>query len=322
MQNILVTGGSGFIGSHLCEKLLESGYHVINIDNFNEFYDPVIKKNNIVFALQNSNYKLYVGDINDNQILDTIFKSHNIDTVVHLAALAGVRQSLLNPLSYIDTDIKGTVNILEYCKNYKVSKLIFASSSSVYGKNPSPFRESDPLDMQVSPYAAAKRSGEIFCQTYNELYNIPIICLRFFTVYGPRQRPEMAISSFTKLINEQHEISVYGDGFSARDYTYIDDIIDGIIASVKYKCKFEIFNLGKSDVIYLNDLIKIIEKRLGKISKIKYECFQSGDVEKTFADLTKSKTLLNYNPKISIEDGIDKYIKWYKVTNAYNMVNI
>jgi UDP-glucuronate 4-epimerase len=312
MKNILITGGAGFVGSTLCDRLLELGLNVINLDNFNDSYNPLIKRKNISSALLNPDYTLVQGDINDKNLLEEIFNKYNFETVIHLAALAGVRQSITDPLNYIDVDIKGTVNILEFCKKFKIRKLIFASSSSVYGRNKPPFKESDPLDLQVSPYAAAKRSGEIFCRTYNELFGIPTICLRFFTVYGPRQRPEMAIHNFVKRIDEEIELSVFGDGSSYRDYTYIDDIVDGIISSIDYKCNFEIFNLGNSDKVSLNDLIRLIEVKLGKTSNKRYLQSQPGDVEYTCADLSKSESLLGYKSKIRIDEGIDRFVKWYK----------
>ena len=249
MKKVLVTGGSGFIGSHLCERLLKEGYFVINLDNFNNYYDPKIKWRNIQEALKNENYALYVGDIRDNKILDQITAEQGkIDIVCHLAAMAGVRNSLQDPVEYVSVDIGGTVNILEFARRNEVEKFVFASSSSVYGKNSKvPFSEDDPLEGQVSPYATAKRAGELYCQTYSEIYNIPTVALRFFTVYGPRQRPEMAIHLFTRLIMEGKPIPVFGDGSTARDYSYIDDIIEGVYRAMLYdKTKFEIFNLGNS----------------------------------------------------------------------------
>lgn len=312
MSVILVTGGAGFIGSHLCEKLLDLGYNVVNLDNFNDFYDPKIKRDNIAKAQSNPNYILVEGDIRDRALLETIFNKYNIETLVHLAALAGVRKSISNPMEYVDVDIKGTVNLLEFSRRYKVKKFIFGSSSSVYGTNSIPFREEDCVNSQISPYAAAKLAGELFCKTYNLLYKIPMICLRFFTVYGPRQRPEMAIHNFTRLISEGREISIYGDGKSSRDYTYIDDIIDGIVAAVNLECNFEIFNLGNSNSIGLNELVNTIEKKIGKLAYKKYLTMQKGDVEHTYADNSKAGRLLGYKPKVGIEDGIDKFIKWYK----------
>lgn len=312
MSTILVTGGAGFIGSHLCEKLLELGYRIINLDNFNDFYDPIIKRKNILTAHSNHRYTLVEGDIRDKKLLENIFNTFDIATVVHIAALAGVRTSIGNPLEYVDVDIKGTVNLLEFSRDYKVKKFIFASTSSVYGLNSIPFKETDSIKSLISPYAAAKLAGESFCSVYNKLYGIPIVCLRFFTVYGPRQRPEMAIHYFTRLIDEGKEIPIWGDGASSRDYTYIDDIINGIVASINLKCSFDIFNLGNSNPIKLNDLIDIIEQKLGKSARRVYLAMQKGDVEHTYADIKKSNTMLGYNPAIPIEEGIEKFIDWYK----------
>lgn len=312
MNSILVTGGAGFIGSTLCERLLRIGYRVIALDNFNDFYNPVIKKNNITIAKKDPNYVLIEGDIRDGALLNNMFRLFNINKVVHLAAMAGVRKSIDSPQEYVDIDIKGTVNLLEISKKYRVSKFIFASSSSVYGKNPTPFREDDYINIQISPYAVAKRSGELYCRTYNELYNLPIICLRFFTVYGPRQRPEMAIHLFTKSIDEGKEIAIYGDGKSSRDYTYVNDIVDGIISSMELDCSFDIINLGNSYPIQLNKLINIIEQKLGKNALKRYVPIQTGDVDHTCADISRAKNLLNYNPSIDIETGIERFVEWYK----------
>ena len=312
MSNILVTGGAGFIGSHLSEKLLDFGHEIICLDNFNDFYDPLIKRKNILTAELNPRYTLIEGDIRDGKLLDNIFTSFKTDTVVHIAALAGVRKSIDNPLEYVDVDIKGTVNLLEKSRSYKVKKFIYASTSSVYGLNQTPFKEDDDIKSPISPYAAAKRAGELFCRTYHTLYDMPIVCLRFFTVYGPRQRPEMAIHYFTRMIAEGKKILIFGDGSSSRDYTYIDDIINGVIESINLDCTFEIFNLGNSSPIKLNYLVDLIEKKLGKSADKVYLEMQSGDVEHTCADLTKSKSMLGYSPSILIEEGIERFVAWYK----------
>lgn len=314
-MTILVTGGAGFIGSTLCEKLLNLGHKIINLDNFNDFYNPEIKRSNILSSLKNPNYILVEGDIRDEKVLERLFNLYSIDIIIHLAALAGVRKSIETPLDYIDTDIKGTVSLLEISKKYKVKKFIFASSSSVYGKNPIPFREDDYINYQISPYAASKHSAELFCRTYNEIYNLPIICLRFFTVYGPRQRPEMAIHYFTKLIDEGKEVPILGDGKSSRDYTYIDDIIDGIISSVSLECNFEILNLGNSFPVQLNRIINLIEQNLNKPALKRYLKTQVGDVENTLADISRAKNIIGYSPKTAIEVGINKFVSWYKSQN-------
>lgn len=313
MKKILVTGGAGFIGSHLCERLLKEGYFVINLDNFNNCYDPKIKWRNIQEALKSQNYDLYVGDIRDNKILDQINEEQGkIDIVCHLAAMAGVRNSLKDPVEYVSVDIGGTVNMLEFARRNGVEKFVFASSSSVYGKNSKvPFSEDDPLEGQVSPYATAKRAGELYCQTYSEIYNIPIVVLRFFTVYGPRQRPEMAIHLFTRLIMEGKPIPVFGDGSTARDYTYIDDIIDGVYRAMLYdKTKFEIFNLGNSKTVKLSEMIAIIEQVTGKKAIIDRKPMQLGDVEITYANIEKGNSLLSYIPESEIHRGVFEFFEW------------
>jgi UDP-glucuronate 4-epimerase len=312
MSIVLVTGGAGFIGSHLCEKLLLLGHDVINIDNFNSYYDPLLKRRNCIEAQAKQNYKLIQGDIRDKVLLGQVFKKYKIDTIIHLAALAGVRKSIENTLEYVDVDIKGTVNLLEFSKMYNIKKFIFASTSSVYGFNGTPFKEEDSVISQASPYAVAKLSGELFCRNYNRLYGIPIVCLRFFTVYGPRQRPEMAIHHFTRCIEEGREVTIFGNGKSSRDYTYIEDIIQGIIASMQVKSSFDIFNLGGAEPVALNDLIYVIEKKLGKTSKKVYLGNQQGDVEHTYADITKAKKQLGYSPKVKLEEGIERFIHWYR----------
>jgi len=315
VKKVLVTGGAGFIGSHLCERLLKEGYFVINLDNFNNYYDPKIKWRNIQEALKSQNYALYVGDIRDNKILQQINEEQGkIDIVFHLAAMAGVRNSLKDPVEYVSVDIGGTVNMLEFARRNGVEKFVFASSSSVYGKNSKvPFSEDDPLEGQVSPYATAKRAGEIYCQTYSEIYNIPIVALRFFTVYGPRQRPEMAIHLFTRLIMEGKPIPVFGDGSTARDYTYIDDIIEGVYRAMLYdKTKFEIFNLGNSKTVKLSELIAIIEQVTGKKAIIDRKPMQLGDVEITYANIEKSSSLLSYRPESGIHQGVSEFFEWFE----------
>ena len=308
MRHILVTGGAGFIGSHLCERLLALGFHVIILDNFNSSYDPLLKRRNIEKVLQNSNCELVEGDIRDRGLLDYILKQSQVDIIVHLAALAGVRRSLENPLDYVDVDIGGTVNLLEACKNYKTGKFLFASSSSVYGLNSCPFRESDPLALQTSPYAAAKISGEAYCRTYNHLYGISTICLRFFTVYGPRQRSDMAIRKFIGSICEGREINIFGDGSSSRDYTYIDDIVDGIIAAIDLKCSYEAINLGNSIPVGIIELVTTIENALGKKANIVFMPEQPGDVPVTCADISKAQDLLGYKPKVGLAEGIKMFV--------------
>lgn len=314
---VLVTGGAGFIGSHLIEKLLALDIQTICLDNFNDFYDPDIKRNNIRPLLNNQNFRLVEGDIRDRNILEDIFKKWAIDTVIHLAAMAGVRASIKNPRIYEDVNTVGTINLLEACVKAKVKKFIYGSSSSVYGlATKLPFSEDDEIGRMISPYAVSKRSAELFCFTYSHLYGLSVCCLRFFTVYGPRQRPEMAIHKFTRYINEGLEIPVYGDGTSRRDYTYISDIIDGIVSVLDKKFDFEIFNLGNSECVELQHIISLIERYMGKKAKIKRLPDQPGDVPVTYADITKSAKLLGYKPKVKIEEGIERFVAWFKEVNS------
>lgn len=324
MKNILVTGGAGFIGSHLCEKLLKEGNKVIVIDNFNDFYNPEIKRNNIKeisdICIKNniklSNFELFEGDIRDVTFLEKVF-SNNIDCVVHLAAMAGVRPSIENPKLYYDVNIIGTLNLLEKCKARNIRNFVFASSSSVYGNNEKvPFAENDFVDNPISPYAATKKSGELLCHTYYHLYDINIACLRFFTVYGPRQRPDLAIHKFTGLIMQDKEVPFFGDGSTSRDYTYIDDIVFGITSAIDYidseNKVFEIFNLGGDKTISLIEMVQTIEKALSKKALLNELPMQAGDVNRTCADIKYSKNKLNYKPEISFEEGIINFIKWKK----------
>jgi len=310
--NILVTGGAGFIGSHLVEQLLERGDQVIVIDDFNDYYAPAIKEENIRSAVSNSLFKLYRGDIRDALFIDTVFDENRIDVVCHLAARAGVRPSIQEPILYEEVNCSGTLNILEACKRVGIKNFVFGSSSSVYGSNTKvPFSEEDPVEQPISPYAATKRAGELMCYTYSHLYDIPVTALRFFTVYGERQRPEMAISKFTRLIWEGKEIPVFGNGTSKRDYTYISDILQGLIASIDKVSKYEIINLGESRTVELNYLISVIEEKLQKKATIKRFDDQPGDVPITYADVNKAKRLLGYTPMIPIEEGIERFITWF-----------
>lgn len=315
-MKVLVTGGAGFIGSHLCERMLDTGYQVICLDNFNDFYSPKIKEENIAKALHHPNFTLVRGDILDNTQLNEIFLKHKIRKIVHLAAMAGVRPSLLSPAQYVDVDIKGTVNLLEKTRVFKIEQFIFASSSSVYGINKKvPFSEEDDTNLQISPYATAKKAAELYCHTYHLLYKIPITILRIFTVYGPRQRPDMAIYKFTQLISKDEPIQMFGDGSSKRDYTYVDDAVQGILNVLENTYQFEIFNLGSSKIISLKDLIDLIGKSLGKIPKIENLPNQPGDVPITYSDICKARNLLKYRPQTSTEEGIKKFIEWFKKAN-------
>ncbi len=310
-QKVLITGAAGFIGSHLCERLLGEGLEVVGIDNFDDFYDPKIKHRNISTCLNNKNFQLIEADIRDKAAMDKAVAG--IEIIVHLAAKAGVRPSIAEPLLYNDVNINGTMVLLEAANKHKVGKFIFASSSSVYGNNKKvPFSEDDNVDFPISPYAATKKACELICHTYHHLYEIGITCLRFFTVYGPRQRPDLAIHKFSRLIEQEKPIPVYGDGSMMRDFTYIDDIIEGIIASMN-KCEgFNIYNLGESQPVTVNDLISAIEKALDKKAIREYLPLQPGDVNRTFADVAKAVRELGYNPSTPITDGLAKFTSWLR----------
>lgn len=311
-MKLLVTGGAGFIGSSLIDELLNQNNYVVCIDNFDDFYNPAIKKNNIEPFKNNRNFILYEGDIRDKNLLKKIFKEHEIDLVVHLAARAGVRPSISQPELYCDVNINGTLNILESMRLSNVKKMIFASSSSVYGNSfKVPFSETDNVDNPISPYAATKKACELLCYTYHHIYSFDIFCLRYFSVYGPRQRPEMAIHKFAKNIFLGLPINVYGDGTSKRDYTYIDDIVDGTISAINCLKGFEIINLGESKNYDLNTVIYFLEKFLNKKAKINYLPEQPGDVKITYADISKARRIINYNPSIDLELGIKKFVEWF-----------
>ena len=313
----LITGGAGFIGSSLADDLLEKNNRVVVIDNFCDFYDPQIKENNIKNALKKENYKLYRGDIRDKYLLNKIFNENNIDIVVHLAAMAGVRPSIENPVLYQEVNCLGTQNILECMKEKRIMNLVMASSSSVYGNSKTvPFKESDIVDFAISPYAATKKANEVMTHVYHKLYNMNVIMLRFFTVYGPRQRPDLAINKFTRLMLEGKKIPMFGDGSTSRDYTYIGDIVDGIERSVNYCLNnsnvYEILNLGNSSPVSLKEMINIIGKCLNVVPDIEELPMQPGDVDRTFACIDKAKDMIGYNPQTPFEEGIKKFVKWYR----------
>ncbi|OGI07295.1 MAG: epimerase [Candidatus Melainabacteria bacterium RIFCSPLOWO2_12_FULL_35_11] len=313
-KKILVTGFGGFIGSHLTEKLLNDGYVVIGIDEFNDYYDPKIKERNISLFKNNKNFFFNKVDIRDKNSVNEIFARHKPDIVIHLAARAGVRPSLQQPVLYEEVNVLGTLNLLEAAKNNNCKKFIFGSSSSVYGECKNiPFKETEVNLKPISPYGVSKLTGERYCYTYSYLYKIPIICLRFFTVYGPRQRPDLAIYKFTNLIEEGKPVPIFGDGVYKRDFTYITEIIDGITGSMNYdKSSFEIFNLGESHTTSVIDLVKLIESATGKKAVIDWQPIQAGDVPLTYADVSKAEKLLNYKPRTKPEEGIKKFVEWYR----------
>jgi UDP-glucuronate 4-epimerase len=317
MKNILITGGAGFIGSHLVDHLLlEGNWAVTVVDDFNDFYAPNIKRNNVKVHEQNPAYKLIEADIRDQAALVKVFDNTQFDAIVHLAARAGVRPSLKDPQLYCETNIDGTLNLLEEARKHGVKQFVFGSSSSVYGINAKvPFSEDDPIRQPISPYAATKGAGELLCHTYSHLYDLRSVCLRFFTVYGARQRPDLAIHKFASLISQGKPIPVFGDGQSRRDYTYIDDIIGGVRAAIDYdQTNYEVINLGESRTVELTELISLLEQELGKKAIIDSQAPQPGDVPQTFADITRARQLLGYNPQTPIEEGIRKFVEWFRAS--------
>lgn len=310
---ILVTGGAGFIGSSLLDRLAGGNDELVCWDDFNDYYDPRVKRANIAPLLKSRRVTLYEGDICDVELGRRIFAAHGISTVVHLAARAGVRPSIKDPLLYERVNCGGTATLLELSRLNGVERFVFGSSSSVYGNNSKlPFSESDPVDAPISPYAATKRACELLCRTYHELYKLKTVCLRFFTVYGPRGRPDLAIYLFTHKMLHGEEITQFGDGGARRDFTFISDILDGVTAAMKLDCGYEVINLGESRTIELRELISLIAKATGKTPKIKKMPMQAGDVNATYADIAKAKRLLGYNPGFPIERGIPIFVEWYR----------
>jgi UDP-glucuronate 4-epimerase len=311
--HILVTGGAGFIGSHLTRRLLDRGDRVTILDDFNDFYDPARKRANVARVAERDGFSLVEGDIRDADLVEKLFRDHQFDAVVHLAARAGVRPSLKEPILYEDTNCIGTLRLLEAARHHGPDTFIFGSSSSVYGINQKvPFSEDDEVNQPISPYATTKRSGELLCYNYHHLYDLNIACLRFFTVYGPAQRPEMAIHKFTDLLARGEEIPMYGDGSSRRDYTFVDDIIDGVVASLDLAPPFEILNLGGAETTALADLIRMIADELGVEHRIQYLPEQPGDVPITYADVRKAGRVLGYSPRVSIREGLRRFVEWYR----------
>jgi UDP-glucuronate 4-epimerase len=315
-KEILVTGGAGFIGSHLVDRLLGEGvWRVTVLDDFNNFYSPVLKRENVRAHFQNPAYRLVEADIRDREVLKRLFDETKFQSIVHLAARAGVRPSLAEPQLYNETNITGTLNLLELARVHKIKQFVFGSSSSVYGINAKvPFSEEDPTGQPISPYAATKAAGELLCHTYTHLYGIRCVALRFFTVYGARQRPDLAIHKFARLIDEGKPIPVFGDGTTRRDYTYIDDIIAGVRAAIDYTgSDYEAINLGESRTVELRELIELLEKELGKRATLDSQPAQPGDVPQTFADIAKARRLLGYDPQTDIEEGIRRFIEWFRL---------
>lgn len=315
MDGVLVTGGAGFIGSHVCEALLARGTPVIAVDNFDEFYEPAVKRRNVAACLARPGFVLVEGDIRDAELIEGLFVAHRPAAVIHLAARAGVRPSIEKPLLYQDVNVRGTAVLLEAARKHHVKRFLFAGSSSVYGNNEKvPFSETDNVDHPISPYAATKKAGELLCHTYSHLYRLPITCLRFFTVYGPRQRPDLAIHKFARLIEAGRPIPVFGDGSTSRDYTYIDDIVDGVLRALDRCAAYRIYNLGESRPISLSDLIAALETALGKKAIIDRQPMQPGDVLRTYADVSRACAELGYEPRTPIEVGLERFVAWLRST--------
>ncbi len=312
-RRVLITGGAGFIGSHLAERLLQDGWSVVVMDNFDSFYDPSIKRANVAAAIGNPAYRLVEADIRDDAALDAVLGADPVEVVVHLAARAGVRPSIADPVLYTSVNLDGTTRLLEACRKNDVPRFVFGSSSSVYGNNRKvPFSEDDPVDRPISPYAATKKAGEVLCHAHHHLYGMGVACLRFFTVYGPRQRPEMAIHKFARLLADDGVIEQYGDGRSARDYTYVSDIVEGIVQAMERCSGYHIWNLGGSKTIELGQLVEKIASKLGVERRVKQLPMQPGDVDLTCADVTRSRNELGWTPAVEIDQGLDLFLNWFE----------
>lgn len=311
-MRVLVTGGAGFIGSHVSERLLRDGYEVAIVDDLNDFYAPQLKRMNLSAIRKAGLLRFYEGDVRDEALVGRIFEEHRPHAVIHLAARAGVRPSLEQALLYESVNVRGTMVLLEQCRTHGAAKFVFASSSSVYGiADRVPFSEDGSANLPISPYAATKLAGEKLCFTYSHLYDLPVTCLRFFTVYGPRQRPDLAIRKFTERIAAGLPIPVFGDGSSSRDYTYVDDIVEGVQAALFHPGRYDIFNLGNSSPIDLLGLIRLIEKNVGRSAKLNWMPAQPGDMSITCADISKSRRVLGYHPRTPIAEGIRSFVEWY-----------
>lgn len=316
MKKAFVTGAAGFIGSHLCESLLRDQWHVLGVDCFDDFYDPSVKRRNISGFSSHPHFELVEADIRDEPAMEAAL-GREVDVVVHLAARAGVRPSIERPLLYQDVNVRGTNVLLEAARKHRIGRFVFASSSSVYGNSPKvPFSESDRVDHPISPYAATKKAGELLCHTYHHLFGMNITCLRFFTVYGARQRPDLAIHKFTRLIESGRPIPVFGDGSMMRDHTYIDDIIAGVRAAMERCAGFHVYNLGESRPVSLADLIAAIEQALGKKAIIERLPVQPGDVDRTYADVSLAVRELGYEPRTELSVGLAKFVEWFRAAGS------
>jgi UDP-glucuronate 4-epimerase len=312
-MNILVTGAAGFIGSHLCRALLKRGDRVVGLDNFDPFYPRPRKENNLAFAAEGGPLEFVEGDIRNAETLDRCLEPYAIDAVIHLAALAGVQPSLADPLRYQDVNINGTAQIMESMRRHSVKKLVFASSSSVYGDNPKiPFQENDPVDNPISPYAATKKAGELLAHVYHHLFGFDIHCLRFFTVYGPRQRPDLAIRKFAELMAAGRPVTIYGDGSQSRDFTFIDDIVSGVLASLDNLAGYRVYNLGRGQTISVLDLVEQMGEILGVTPDMVFDSRKPGDVVRTYADISLAGRELGYCPAVDIPEGLKRFLDWLR----------
>jgi len=311
----LITGGAGFIGSHLLDFLVETRPEAqfVCLDNFDPFYDERIKRENLRGALASGRVALVEGDIRDLELCRRVVAEHDVDAIVHLAALAGVRPSIEDPLRYEDVNGRGTLNLLEVAREAGMRKFVFGSSSSIYGLNARvPFSEDDPTPQPISPYAATKRAGELMCHVYHHLYDLPVVCLRFFNVYGPRQRPDLALPKFARLLAEGRPVPIYGDGSARRDYTYYADVVQGVAAALDRPFKFEIINLGNESPVSVLELLALIASAMGAKPEIEYHPPQPGDVPVTHADITRARKLLDYDPRHPIADGVGRFVEWFR----------
>lgn len=312
-MRILVTGAAGFIGSHVTERLLKRGDSVLGLDSFDAFYARPLKERNLARALSQSHFRFEEADIRDGEAIQQLFAAFRPEAVIHLAAKAGVRPSITHPEAYVETNVSGTLHLLQACAEYPVRHFVFASSSSVYGDvERVPFRETDSTNQPASPYAATKKAGEMLCYTYHQLLQMPVTCLRFFTVFGPRQRPDLAINKFVRLIDSGQPIPFFGDGTTRRDYTYVADTVEGILAALDRPDNYQIYNLGRSHPVTLRDLVAAIEKAIGKPALLDQQPEQPGDVRVTYADVSRARERLGYQPRISLEEGIARFIAWWR----------
>jgi len=316
-RRYFVTGGAGFIGSNLVDRLLHDGHAVTVFDNFDPFYERVRKQANLAQAAHSPGFRLVEGDITNEHAVAAALEQCQPDVIVHLAARAGVRPSIEDPIGYTRVNVEGTLRLLDQARRRPETRFVFASSSSVYGdRADGPFRESDRVDDPISPYAATKKAGELLCHTYHHLFGLPVVCLRFFTAYGPRNRPDLAIAKFTRLIDRGEPIPFFGDGTTRRDYTFIDDIVDGVVRAAERCQGYAIYNLGNSNPVQLSRLVNVIGQALGRTPRIQHQPMQPGDVRETFADVSLAGRELGYAPTTNLEEGIRRYIAWYRAEGA------